>query len=544
MKLVTVEEMQAIEKEADSNGLTYDEMMEHAGLGLAQVVHEVYEDWKENGALGFVGPGNNGGDTLVALAHMAKWGWNATAYIVKERPEDDPLVARLDDAGGEIFSLDQDSKYKKLIELVENNAVLLDGVLGTGIHLPLRGKLAETLDRVRKLVEDSDDPPFVIAVDCPSGVDSETGEAASVVIPADMTVTMAAVKAGLLKFPARMLVGEIRVVGIGLTDDSKVSKTWEKVQRWVADDRIVVEILPSRPIDAHKGTFGTALVLAGSVNFTGAVLMAGQAAYRVGAGLVTCAVPAPLHPTLAGHFPEATWLLLPHEMGVISEAAVEVVRKNLERPTAMLIGSGFGTEDVTKDFLTALVSDNIRPRRRGIGFVKNEEKESSEEKASLPPLVIDADGLKLLASIEDWYQLIPAPSVLTPHPGEMSVLTGLSVGDIQSDRIGVAEKYAHEWGQVVVLKGANTVVASPEGETTIIPVATPALARAGTGDVLAGLILGLRAQGVDAYPAAVAGCWIHGQAGLRAADLLGSTASVLAGDVLGAVSMIMSEISE
>ena len=543
MKLVTVEEMQAIEKEADSNGLTYDDMMEHAGLGLAQVVHEVYEDWKEDGALGLVGPGNNGGDTLVALAHLAKWGWNTTAYVVKERPEDDPLVARLDDAGGEIFSLDQDSKYKKLIELVEKHAVLLDGVLGTGIHLPLRGNLAETLDRVRQLVEGSDDPPFVIAVDCPSGVDSETGEAASEVIPADMTVTMAAVKAGLLKFPAQKMVGEIRVVGIGLTDESKVSKTWEKVQRQVADDRIVIEILPSRPIDAHKGTFGTALVLAGSVNFTGAVLMAGQAAYRVGAGLVTCAVPAPLHHTLAGHFPEATWLLLPHEMGVISEAAVEVVRKNLEKPTAMLIGPGFGTEDVTKDFLAALISDNMRPRRRGIGFVKNEE-ESSEEKAALPPLVIDADGLKLLASIEDWYQLIPAPSVLTPHPGEMSVLTGLPVGDIQSDRIGIAEKYAHEWGHVVVLKGANTVVASPDGKTAIIPVATPALARAGTGDVLAGLILGLRAQGVEAYPAALAGGWIHAQAGLMAADLLGSTASVLAGDVLDVVPIIMSEISE
>jgi hydroxyethylthiazole kinase-like uncharacterized protein yjeF len=544
MKLVTVAEMQAIEKEADANGLTYDDMMEHAGSGLAQVIHEVYKDWKEDGALGLVGPGNNGGDTLVALAHLENWGWKTTAYIVKGRPKDDPLVARLDDAGGEIFSLDQDSKSKKLIELIENHTVLLDGVLGTGIHLPLRGKLAETLDRIRQLVETSDDPPFVIAVDCPSGVDIETGEAAPEVIPADMTVTMAAVKTGLLKFPAYKLAGEIRVVGIGLTEDPGVSETWGEVRRRVADVRTVIEILPTRPIDSHKGTFGTALVLAGSVNFTGAVLMTGQAAYRVGAGLVTCAVPAPLHHTLAGHFPEATWLLLPHEMGVISEAAVEIVRKNLERPTAMLIGPGFGTEDVTKDFLSALISDSIRPRRRGIGFVKNEEKESDEEKASLPPLVIDADGLKLLASIEDWFQLIPAHSVLTPHPGEMSVLTDLSVEDIQSDRIGVAEKYAHQWGHVVVLKGANTVVASPTGNTTIIPVATPALATAGTGDVLAGLILGLRAQGVDAYPAAVAGGWIHAQAGLRAADLLGSTASVLAGDVLGAVSIIMSEISE
>jgi NAD(P)H-hydrate epimerase len=274
--------------------------------------------------------------------------------------------------------------------------------------------------------------------------------------------------------------------------------------------------------------------------------MAGKAAYRCGAGLVTLAVPAPLHAALAGHFPEATWLLLPHEIGVISEAAVEVIKKNLERPTAMLIGPGFGTEDVTKEFLERLIGDSQRPRRRGIGFVTGEMEETTPagKKTALPPLVIDADGLKLLARIESWHALIPAPAVLTPHPGEMAVLTEISVSDIQSDRLGTAEKYAQEWGHVVVLKGANTVVAAPDGRTTVIPVANPALARAGTGDVLAGLILGLRAQGVEAYPAAVAGCWIHAQAGLQAAETLGSTAAVLAGDVLDAVAAVMSEVSD
>jgi hydroxyethylthiazole kinase-like uncharacterized protein yjeF len=544
MKLVTVSEMHQIEQEADQSGLTYEKMMEHAGLGLAKVVHEVYDESKERGALGLVGSGNNGGDTLVALAHLAEWGWKTSAYVLRDRPSDDPLLARLRGAGGEIYSSAKDANFEKLAQLVEEHGVLLDGVLGTGIRLPLRGKLAEAIDKVRQLVEALENPPAVVAVDCPSGVDTASGEAAPECIPADITVTMAAVKTGLLEFPAAKLVGQLRVVGIGLEENATVSQAWQAVKRLVADAEMVREILPPRPLDSHKGTFGTALAVVGSVNYTGAALMSGKAAYRSGAGLVTLAVPAPLHAALAGHFPEATWLLLPHEIGVIAEGAVEIIRENLERPTAMLIGCGFGLEDVTKDFLSELIGDTSRSGRGGIGFVTGSQKEEKSKKADLPPLVIDADGLKLMARIPGWHVLIPAPAVLTPHPGEMSVLTGLPVGEIQSDRIGIAEKYAKEWGHVVVLKGAHTVIASPDGLTTIIPVASPALARAGTGDVLAGLILGLRAQGVAAYPAAVAGCWIHAQAGLRTADLLGSTAAVLAGDILEGVEIVMAELSE
>lgn len=544
MKLVTVSEMHQIEQEADQSGLTYEKMMENAGLGLAKVVHEVYEESKGRGALGLVGSGNNGGDTLVALAHLAEWGWETSAYVLRDRPSDDPLLARLRGAGSEIYSSAKDANFEKLAQLVEEHGVLLDGVLGTGIRLPLRGRLAEAIDQVCQQVEALANPPAVVAVDCPSGVDTASGEAAPECIPADITVTMAAVKTGLLEFPAAKLVGQLRVVGIGLEEDETASQAWQAVKRQVADADMAREILPPRPLDSHKGTFGTALAVVGSVNYTGAALMSGKAAYRSGAGLVTLAVPAPLHAALAGHFPEATWLLLPHEIGVISEAAAEIIRENLERPTAMLIGCGFGLEDVTKDFLSELIGDTSRSGRGGIGFVTGSQKEEKSKKADLPPLVIDADGLKLMARIPGWPALTPAPAVLTPHPGEMAVLTGLPVGEIQSDRIGTAEKYAKEWGHVVVLKGAHTVIASPDGLTTVIPVASPALARAGTGDVLAGLILGLRAQGVEAYPAAIAGCWIHAQAGLRTADLIGSTAAVLAGDILEGVEIVMAELSK
>jgi hydroxyethylthiazole kinase-like uncharacterized protein yjeF len=414
----------------------------------------------------------------------------------------------------------------------------LDGVLGTVIKLPLRGKLAEGLDAVRQSIVSMDNPPLVIAVDCPSGVDCDTGEAAPECIPADLTVTMAAVKIGLLKFPAYQLTGELHVVPIGLKDE----KSWKNINRFVADSVEVQASLPDRPAESHKGTFGTSLILAGSINFTGAALLAGKAAYRVGTGLVTLGIPAPLHAALAGHFPEATWLLLPNELGAITEDAVDVVYKNLDRPTAMLIGPGFGLEEVTKDFLASLFGVAAQIHRGSIGFIPSSRQETPGEEHRLPPLVIDADALKLLAEIPNWESFVPAPAVLTPHPGEMAIMTDLSIKEIQSDRLEIAQRFAKEWGHVVVLKGAHTVVAAPDGCVTVIPIATAALARAGTGDVLAGLIVGLRAQGVEAYQAAVSGCWIHGQAGIQAALRVGTNASVLAGDVLDAVAGVMSDL--
>jgi NAD(P)H-hydrate epimerase len=160
----------------------------------------------------------------------------------------------------------------------------------------------------------------------------------------------------------------------------------------------------------------------------------------------------------------------------------------------------------------------------------------------LPALVVDADGLKLLIRLPDWPARLPPLTVLTPHPGEMSVLTGLTKDEIQADRLEVAQRFSKEWGHIVILKGAFSVVAAPDGRLAVIPVATPALARAGSGDVLAGLIVGLRAQGVEAFQAAVAGAWIHAYAGLQAAQTLGNTASVLAGDVLQAVIEVISEL--
>lgn len=522
MKYVRVAEMQAIEREADQQGWSYAQMMEAAGRGLAEVILERYGYLAEDGVLGLVGAGNNGGDTLVALAALAQEGWKTSAAILRPRPADDPLVQRLAQAGGRVFGLSEPLATGDLAGLLRAHGLLLDGVLGTGARLPLKPDLAERLRFVRRELAAIETPPAVVAVDCPSGIDCDSGAAAPECIPAELTVTMAAIKQGLFKFPAYTLAGEIQVVGIGLEKDGETLAAWQTVSAFVPDLDWVRAALPPRPPDAHKGTFGTALVVAGSVNYTGAAWLAGQAAYRSGAGLVTLAVPEPLHPALAGQFPEATWVLLPHQAGFIAAEAAPRVRHNLSRATSLLVGPGLGVEPCSQAFLERL-------------FTPGE--------PALPPLTLDADGLKLARQLPGWPGCLPAPAVLTPHPGEFGILTGLSKDEIQASRLELARRYSQEWGHVVVLKGAFSVIAAPDGQAAVIPVASAALARAGTGDVLAGLIAGLRAQGLAAFPAAVAGAWIHASAGLLAAQRLGSTAPVLAGDVLNAVIEVLADVA-
>ncbi len=539
MKLVSVEEMRAIEKEADARGLTYAQMMENAGQGLAEVVQELSIDESEREIFGLVGSGNNGGDTLVALAHLAADGWRARAYLI--RRQDDNLVQRLEKAGGQVIHADDDREFTGLVTFAEAASVVLDGVLGTGMQLPLQGEIRLVLSKAKEILAHATEMPYVIAVDCPSGLDCDSGEAAPECISADLTVTMAAVKQGLLRMPGYELVGDLQVVDIGLPPDLA---SLLSVRMEVAERDLVASILPVRRLDAHKGTFGTALIVAGSVNYTGAAYLAGKAAYRVGAGLVTLAVPAPLHPALAGQFPEATWLLLPNEVGVISRNAGGVLAAGVERATAVLIGPGLGTEDTTKEFVADLLSaaSGGKAAAARIGFLQSDRGNQKDSDSHWPPVVFDADGLRLISKIKDWHRLLPPLSVLTPHPGEMAVLTGLDKDEIQRSRQSVAGKYSKEWGHVVVLKGAFTIVAAPDGRTAIIPVASAALARAGTGDVLAGLIVGLRAQGVAAYEAAVAGAWLHAQAGLYAASALGTTTSVLAGDLLESIPDVLRDL--
>ncbi|MGH2523205.1 MAG: NAD(P)H-hydrate dehydratase, partial [Anaerolineales bacterium] len=360
-------------------------------------------------------------------------------------------------------------------------------------------------------------------------------------LPADFTVTFAAAKRGQFVFPAADAIGALSVADIGIPD---ALPELASVKLELATPEMVRTLLPARPRDAHKGTFGRVIVAAGSVNFTGAAYLAGAAAYRIGAGLVTLAVPVPIYPILAAQLPEATWIMLPHKMGVIAGGAAEVLLKELDKAQALLVGPGFGMEKETGLFLRRLLQVGESSSKGPIGFVSRaaERMEQAPGAAPLPPVVADADGLKLLAQIENWPKRLPRNAVLTPHPGEMATLADMEKDAIQSDRIGAAQKWAAEWGHVVVLKGAFTVVAAPDDRATVQPFATAALARAGTGDVLAGAIAGLLAQGLAPYEAAVAGAYLHGLAGELAAATLGTTASVLASDVLDGLALALEAV--
>ncbi len=532
-KIVSVEQMVAIEKKADSSGLSYDQMMENAGRSVADHILDTWPDVSNFHVLVLVGPGNNGGDGLVAGFHLAQGGAEVAYYLLKPRSTTDGNLKRVLGTGASVVLMEEDDGFEALADLIATSQLIVDGLFGTGIQLPLRGGGKQLLRLVKDQLDHSHQKTFVAAIDCPSGVDCDTGDAAPECLSAGLTVTLAAVKTGLLLSPASTLIGKLVVGDIGLPEDSDVAA----VNLEMMEDNLARSWLPVRPQHAHKGTFGKLLIIAGSINYPGAVVLAASGAYRSGVGLVTLAVPEPIYQPLVGAIPEATWLILPHRQGAISSNAVETVYELLQSSQALLLGPGFGLDRESQKFLHRLLTGRESDTR--LGFVENTD---STPTGHLPPMVIDADALKLIAELPGWHKLIPGKSVLTPHPGEMSILCGLTIDQVQSDRIEVARNWAQKWGQVLVLKGANTVVASPKGPAMIIPVATSALAKAGTGDVLAGVISSLLAQGMKPYMAACLGAYLHGRAGMIAAEFYGTTRAVLASDVADALSEVFSEL--
>ena len=534
-KVVTVEQVRAIEHAADASGLTYDKMMENAGKSIAAAILEYWPDAERWSVTILVGPGNNGGDGLVVGHYLQEAGAKVSVYLTRERTDEDENLQRIIQDGCPVTNAEKDKRHKVLRDLIGSTDLLVDSVFGTGFKPPIKGDVKKILAFVKKVLEERDSKPYIVAVDCPSGVDCDTGEIADESLIADLTVTPAAAKPGLLRFPGAGYVGEIVVGDIGIPPSQKEIAainlnfaTREGVRAW----------LPERPRNAHKGTFGRVMIVAGSVNFPGAASLSALGAYRSGAGLVTLAVPEPIQGFLVPMIPEATWLVLPHEVGVIADPAADVILEELTHCQALLLGPGFGQERPTLTFMKRLISPSATAKQ-GIGFIRQEGKDVMMK---LPPIVIDADGLKLLAEIPDWHVHLPGHSILTPHPGEMSVLTGLPIMEIQAEREQTAIDWAAQWGHVVVLKGAFTVVASPTGQATILPFATAALARAGTGDVLSGVIASLLAQGVQPYQAAILGCFLHGLSGEIAAGMIGTTAGVIAGDVAELIPAAISEL--
>lgn len=561
-KIVTIDEMIAIEKAADAAGHSYDDMMQFAGRALADhILQTIAQEMVEPYILMLIGPGNNGGDGLVAARCLSEdlGDIDIIVYLVKKR-EDDIFVAA-QEAGVSVVLSGNDVKddYEALVEHVEMATIIIDAFFGTGTHLPIKGRAADILKKVRQALDNRQindfslnaptqplifsDRPIIIAVDCPSGLHCDTGELDPVTLHADSTVTFAAAKVGQLMFPGAAAVGQMLIGDISLP--SKL-KAHDSIKLELADGKLVLDLLPKRTNDSHKGSFGKAMIIAGSSNFVGAAYLAGAAAYRSGTGLVTIGAPQVIVQSLATLLPEATWLLLPHEMGVVHDRAVSVLCENIETYSALLVGPGLGQDEATLKFIkTLLKSDTESPvSKPAFGFQvstdANKEIDHEDEDTELPPLVIDADGLNQLAKIENWWKLLPKNTILTPHPAEFARLAALKTSkdgkspaqQVQGDRLNLALKYAKKWKCVVVLKGAFTIVAQPNGKAMIIPFATSALSTAGTGDVLAGLIVGLLSQGVAPENAAIAGTWLHGFAGTLAERAQGTPRSVIASDLL------------
>jgi NAD(P)H-hydrate epimerase len=610
MKIVTVAEMVRIEQASDAAGHSYDAMMELAGRAVAAATVRHMHPWDSTGStLVLVGPGNNGGDGLVAARYLHRWQPQrpVAIYCWKRNLEGDHNYQAVRQLRLPIVHAEDDPDFEQLQEMILDADVIIDALLGTGVARPIGGALAELLAAVlqglaqRQQEEglDSDDLdqvepasvhsaaqalrpiadfdflrlpvigpshlPQVVAVDCPSGLNCDTGLLDPASLRADLTVTFANPKIGHFIADGPAGCGRLEVADIGTDPDLAVD-----VAVRLATPELVKDLLPARPVDGHKGTFGKALVVAGSVNYTGAAHLSGAAAYRAGAGLVTLGVIPSIHPILAAASLETTWLILPEELGVIGPEAVKTLTEKAGDYDALLVGPGLTQEKEAVQFVQRLLGLDER-RRAAVGFVTGQTgttvhpeagaaqatnsgpsagflpqrraSASTADPAALHrlPTVIDADALNALAQSERWHEHFPPQAILTPHPGEMARLCGCSTAEVQADRIGVARARAAAWNAVVVLKGAYTVVAAPDGRVVVLPFANPALATAGSGDVLAGAIVGALAQGLATFEAAVVGGYLHGLAGELARQELGD-AGMVAGDLLGRLPLAMRQL--
>ncbi len=358
MRIVSVEEMRHLEQRADAGGNSFGDMMETAGRLVAQAI---VDRCPVGGAslVVLAGPGNNGGDGLVAARHLLLAGWKVYVHLARERSENDPVWSQLRGLGVAYGVGVGDEALTALRRHLAESGLVLDALFGTGAHPPVSGEVRVILDQLGQALSDRSDlrpdlvspgrpgvsdRPLVIAVDVPSGLNADTGAVDELTPAADVTVTMGLPKLGLLTFPGAERVGELIVAEIGLPEPEVGGPT-------LMDGRLVSRLLPSRPRDAHKGTFGSALIVAGSTSYSGAALLAAGAAARTGCGLVTLAGVGPVVALADSMVPEATRLYLPADMGVVSGEAVAVLRRHWDKYEAMLVGPGLTTEKPVAQFL-------------------------------------------------------------------------------------------------------------------------------------------------------------------------------------------------
>lgn len=501
MKLVTAQEMKQIDLQAQTEyavpGIV---LMDTAAQAVADAAVEALDVVDGESVVVFCGSGNNGGDGFGAARWLASYGVDVRAFVVGASLESitgdaAAELAMFSKDGGRVDVITSEDDWV-LAELAASRAdVVIDALLGTGFHGELQGDLL----RACRLINVSG--RYVLAVDVPTGVNADNGAAAEQAVRADMTVTMGMLKCGLLLYPGREYCGDIELADIGLP--AKLVDACESGKFRLTED-VVRELLPLRKADAHKGDAGRVVFCAGSPGYVGAAALCSNAAVKAGAGLVSLLTPLASRDVLACKLTEVMVQgLLERMPGILGGSAAGDIVRAANAADILAIGCGLGTSESTQQ----VVRDVLL-------------------KAAVP-VVIDADALTALKEHTDILKQMTAPKVLTPHPGEMARLTGLEIEAINSDRIGVAQKYAQEWQAVVVLKGAPTVIGCPNGIVYVNSTGTSALATGGSGDVLTGIIAGLAAQEISLQEAAICGVYLHG----LAAELSGIDVGLAAGEL-------------
>ncbi len=509
--IVTAEVMREMDRVAiEEYGVPGVALMENAGAGAARAILRYWPDAARVAVI--AGGGNNGGDGYVIARHLINSGLEAVTYLISDRKKikGDALtnLETLSRMNSVILDIKSEEDLGLLREALHGYDLVVDAMLGTGLTKPLKGLYASCVD----MLNSSDVP--VCSVDIPSGLSSDTGKPLGDAVRADLTCTYGLVKLGQVIYPGAAYVGDLLLVDIGMPRDV--------VEKLGGDDRLLMkenvrELFVPRDAEAHKGDFGHLLAVAASPGKTGAAAMCAESAVRSGAGLVTVVLPESLNAVLEAKLTEAMTLPARDDKGFLTSDAWENIKPALELADALAIGPGLGAEDSTRELFFKLVSE-----------------------AGLP-MVIDADGLNLLASDAGAIKSSGAKAVLTPHPGEMARLLGISSKEVQEDRVSAARRLAEASGAVVVLKGARSIIASPEGALAVNPTGNPGMASGGAGDVLTGIIGSLLGQGFEPFDAACAGTWIHGRAGDMAREVYGEIA-LKATDLIEALPDVFMEV--
>jgi NAD(P)H-hydrate epimerase len=488
MYLVTADEMRRMDRTTiDSFGLPGRVLMENAGRGATSFFLEaVYRHCP--GTVGVAaGRGNNGGDGFVMARCLQRKGIPVTVFLFSEKARIKGDAAAnlnlLDALGVPVIELADVAAFDARRSLLRHQRIWIDALLGTGLASDVRGYFSTAIDFINR----RNRPVF--AVDIPSGLNADTGQICGTAIRAVATATFGFAKLGHVSYPGRTHTGDLKIIEIGIPPHVAAETG---CRQHLITPAALKEQLPVRSAAAHKGHTGHLLVLAGSPGKTGAAAMAAASAVRAGAGLVTLGVPISLNPLLETMITEAMTVGLAETAhGAMDESAFETVMSLLEGKRCLAVGPGIGTAEATGRLLNRMIE------------------------ACPVPMVIDADGLNLIAAQPSMLSTRRAAMVLTPHPGEMARLSGRSTADIQRDRIGHARAFAEKHQVHLVLKGAATLVALPDGNVFVNPTGNPGMATGGMGDVLTGLIAGLIAQGMEVGAAAVAGVFLHGSAADR-----------------------------